>query len=98
MHVVTVTFVTAPERRDAFADAMNTQAQNSLEREPACLKFDVCRNPDDPDTTFLYEIYEDGAAFQDHLASDHFKEFDALVTDWVVSKTVNTWDLVYPGA
>jgi len=59
MYVVTVTFVTAPEHRDAFAKEMNTQAENSLEREPACLRFDVCRNPEDPDTTFLYEIYED---------------------------------------
>jgi len=96
MYVVTVTFVTVPEHRDAFAEAMNIQAENSLEREPACLRFDICRNPDDPDTTFLYEIYEDEAAFQVHLASDHFKEFDALVADWVESKTVNTWDLVYP--
>jgi len=97
MYVVTVTFVTEAEYRDAFAEAMNTQARNSLERETACLRFDVCRDRDDPDTTLLYEIYEDAAAFQDHLASNHFKEFDALVAGWVVSKRVNTWDLVYPG-
>ncbi|MEM7522936.1 MAG: antibiotic biosynthesis monooxygenase [Pseudomonadota bacterium] len=37
---------------------------------------------------FLYEVYDDAAAFDAHLASDHFKDFDAAVAPMVAAKTV----------
>ena len=37
---------------------------------------------------FLYEIYRDRAAFDLHLASDHFRQFDQRSRDLVLSKTV----------
>jgi quinol monooxygenase YgiN len=44
----------------------------------------------------LYEIYDDAPAFDRHLASDHFRDFDAVVAPWVRTKKVETWDLM-PG-
>ena len=44
--------------------------------------------PAGPTHVFLYEIYRDRAAFDLHLASDHFRQFDQRSRDLVVSKTV----------
>ena len=53
---------------------------------------DVCMDQEDKNTIFLYEVYQDRKAFDDHLSSNHFKEFDSAVRDWVESKVVQTWD------
>ena len=45
---------------------------------------------------FLYEIYDDRAAFDAHLASPHFRAFDAEVGPWVQDKQVETGELA-PG-
>ena len=97
MYVVTVVFEVAAHHVEAFATALLAQARNSLEREEGCLRFDVCRDPEKPGTTFLYEIYSNQPAFQAHLNSAHFKEFDRRVADWIVSKTVQTYRLENAG-
>ena len=86
-YVVTVRFTIAPGRRGAFLPQMVQNAQASLTREPGCLVFDVC-TLEDPDAVFLYEVYTDRAAFEAHLASDHFKAFDAATSEMVVRKEV----------
>lgn len=93
MFVVTVTFVVKAEHIDEFAPAMIENARASEELEPGCRQFDVCRDPRDPAVTFLYEVYDDAAAFEAHKGMDHFKSFDAKVTPWLVSKEVKTWTL-----
>ena len=57
-------------------------------------QFDVCFDPDNPCRCVLYERYDDRDAFEVHLASDHFREFDAKVQPWVQSKIVETWEQV----
>ncbi|NIA67432.1 antibiotic biosynthesis monooxygenase [Pelagibius litoralis] len=91
MFVVTVIFEVQASAADAFRSAVLQQAENSLTREKACSRFDVCFDPQRPERVFLYEIYDDRAAFDEHLASDHFADFDRRVAPWVVDKTVNTW-------
>ena len=93
MFVVTVDFQVKPGQEAAFAEAVTRQAANSLAGEADCHRFDVCRDPADAAHVFLYEIYGDKAAFDVHLASDHFKDFDATVKDWLLSKTVGIWEL-----
>ena len=41
-------------------------------QEPGCRKFFVSRSDDDPDQFFLYEEYDDEAAFDAHLKTPHF--------------------------
>ena len=96
MFVVTVTFEVEAAHSADFAAAVTTQAKNSLDLEPDCLRFDVCRDPDRDGRIVLYEIYRDAAAFDLHLASDHFKAFNALVEPWTRSKAVETWHLQAP--
>jgi len=86
-YVVTVVFKAHPERRDAFRVATLENAAASRETEPGCSRFDVCESADGSEI-FLYEIYDDEAAFKAHLATEHFLRFNALVTPWVVEKRV----------
>ena len=91
--VVTVLFEVQPAHWHAFLDAVRTQAATSLSAEAACRQFDVCVPDDDRHVVFLYEIYDDRAAFDAHLATAHFHAFDALVAPWVLRKTVSLWTL-----
>ena len=92
MFVVTVLFELQPGGAGDFEPAMLAQARNSLAAEPDCLQFDVCRNPQREDEFFLYEIYRDRAAFDAHLDSPHYKDFDATVTAMVANKTVDFYE------
>jgi quinol monooxygenase YgiN len=96
VYVVTVEFVIHAGRVTHFRAAVIENARASRESEPGCRQFDVCSAPDDPRTMFLYELYDDRAAFDAHLATAHFKAFDARVAPWVVSKRVRTLARVDP--
>ena len=91
MYVITVEFRIHEDRVEAFREAMLANARSSVDREPGCQQFDVCFDPADPRRVFLYELYTDEAAFQAHLASAHFLEFDERVREWVESKQVASW-------
>lgn len=96
MYVVTVEFVIEPTQAAAFRDAIVANARMSRAAEPGCRQFDVCGPPDDPATIYLYEVYADRAAFDTHLASPHFRAFDAAAGPWVVRKTVRSFDRIDP--
>ena len=91
MFIVTVVFVVKPQHLEQFSARVRQQAKDSVEREADCHRFDVASDIADPCTIFLYEIYSNEQAFEDHLASDHFKSFNVATLDWVESKSVNRW-------
>ena len=92
---VVVTFRAKPEHRAAFRVAMLENAAASRTKEPGCRQFDVCESADGSEI-FLYEIYDDEAAFKAHLATDHYKKFNAQVTPWVAEKRVVTYARLAP--
>jgi quinol monooxygenase YgiN len=89
-YAVIVTFAVQPPYRKAFRDAILENASASRTLEPGCSVFDVCESEDGSEV-YLYEIYDSEAAFREHLATDHFRRFDALVAPWVVDKRVKTY-------
>ena len=98
MFVVVVFFEAKSEHAGEFHEAILANARASYERESGCRQFDVSRDPDDPASFFLYEVYDDAAAFETHKAAEHFKHFDALSAPWTKSKRVLTFErLVAPG-
>ena len=88
MYVVLVHFEIKPDSVDAFTQRVCRQARDSLENEPDCHLFDVCVDPASRGDIVLYEVYENKEAFDEHLASGHFLEFDRDAKDWVKRKTV----------
>lgn len=89
---LTVRFVLRPGALPAFLPLVEANAATSVREEPGCLRFDVCTpeagGPGDGDEVFLYELYEDAAAFDAHLATPHFLAFDAATRDLVADKRV----------
>ena len=94
MFAVVVTFDIKPQYMADFLPAMTENARLSLLDEDGCHQFDVCTDPARPTEVFLYELYTDAAAFDAHLASAHFKAFDALVAPMIAAKDVRTYSQV----
>jgi (4S)-4-hydroxy-5-phosphonooxypentane-2,3-dione isomerase len=90
MHVIVVDFKIKPERLAEFMPLMLENARTSRDTEPGCRVFDVCVDPKKETSVFLYEVYDDRAAFDAHLASAHFKRFDEAVAQMLVAKNVRT--------
>lgn len=91
--VVTVQFGIHPEHYAQFMREMVANARASREREPGCVVFDVCEDPAQPGQVFLYEIYTDAAAFDQHKRETHYLEFDRKVSPWVQQKAITTYRL-----
>ena len=94
MYAVCVTFHIKPERMEAFLCRMLRQAEDSLSVEPDCHRFDVCTSRDSPNRVFLYELYSDRTAFDQHLESSHFAVFDRAVREFIEHKDVRCFETV----
>jgi autoinducer 2-degrading protein len=93
-YVVTVEFDIDPAQFAAFMKLMVENAGASLRDETGCRHFDVCRPRDVANRVFLYEIYDDEAAFQAHLQTPHFKSFAAATTEMITGRRIVACDLV----
>ena len=94
MYVVAVFFEIRPERVNSFSKAVMHIARQSRDLEPGCKTFDVSIDPTDTGSFLVYEIYEDETAFNAHLASRHFTEFNSRIADWVRHKRVLSYELL----
>lgn len=95
--VVTVAFRLRPGHAAAFLALVRDNARASLADEKGCLRFDVCLPAGgDGSEVFLYEIYEGRAAFDAHLASPHYRAFDAATRGMVADKRPLFYDLIPP--
>lgn len=94
MYVVTVVFEAISGRSEALKEALLVQAENSLRYEDSCLRFDVSQDLLKDGRFFLYEIYEDEAAFDAHLESPYYKSFSEATAPMVASKTIERWSLI----
>jgi quinol monooxygenase YgiN len=63
-------------------------ARRSLEREPGCRRFDVLIDAAAPNRIVLYEIYENPAAFDAHMATAHYKVFAAAADELLEGRRV----------
>ena len=64
-----VEFKVVPEHKEAFCTLMRSHAKAALDHEPGCLQFDVMVSREDATRVFLYEIYADQKALDEHMAS-----------------------------
>lgn len=95
MYAVTVLFQIDPSSVEPFMLKMRENASTSLKLEDGCARFDICQDESAPEFVFLYELYSDRAAFDAHLASDHFKNFDSHVGQMIVAKEIRTFNEVW---
>lgn len=88
MFVIVVDFEIARESTHAFMALIRENAEASLRDEPGCRQFDVCVDETDPACVFLYEVYDDEAAFEAHTRSAHYARFAAASGEHVIDKRV----------
>jgi quinol monooxygenase YgiN len=99
MFAICVTFTIKPGKMSEFLPLVRKQAQNSLTLEATCRQFDICTGGDDENELFLYELYDDRAAIDAHLATRHFAEFNAATADFVAGKEIKIFsNVAQPGA
>ena len=89
MFVVFVELTLRPESRDRFIERVRQQARDSLREEKDCHVFDICVDPLRRNRVVLYEIYTNEAAFADHLASSHFRDFERDTETLVSTKKID---------
>lgn len=95
MFSVVVLFDIKPGAEAAFLDLIRQNASASVRDEPGCRQFDVCADPTRPAEVFLYEVYDDEAAFEVHKTTPHFISFDAASAPLIQSKQVHTYSQVF---
>lgn len=83
-----VEFILHDDAVDRFMPLMLNNAKSSLEAEPGCERFDVLHVAGRPQHIVLYELYRDRAAFQEHLKTRHFVEFNAATASLIREKKV----------
>ena len=94
MFVVCVEFEIASPHLDAFLLALRKNARLSLRDEEGCQQFDICQDQQNLASIFLYEIYDDAAAFERHKAAPHYDEFNEAIDGMVLKKTVRLFTIV----
>ena len=72
MLIQSIHFTFAPEDADT-AEAMLRELRESSREEEGVIGFDVARSRDKPNVFALWEQYRDRAAFDAHVATDHYK-------------------------
>lgn len=82
MYVVIAPIQIKPEYREQFIKEMIEDARGSVNNEPGCLRFDIIQDGNDPNRIWLYEVYRDEAAFQEHLRQPHFIRWRDTTQDW----------------
>jgi (4S)-4-hydroxy-5-phosphonooxypentane-2,3-dione isomerase len=93
-YVITVDFFLHPGALDPFLKMIRENARKSVEDEPGCHRFDVMLQKGMPDHILLYEIYQDRAAFDAHIKTKHFAEFNAASAPYVRDKKVVEYEYV----
>jgi (4S)-4-hydroxy-5-phosphonooxypentane-2,3-dione isomerase len=97
-YVILVDFLLKPGSKAEFRRAIDVNARASCATEHGCTRFDVVEPQGEPDRILLYEIYDDRAAFEEHLKTPHLAAFEAASNHLVTKKTVIAGDLVCEGS
>ena len=84
MYMIIAPVQIKPGSRDAFVEAIIGDAIGSVRDEPGCRRFDVIQDADDENRVWLYEAYDDEAAFKAHLETPHFIKFRDATADIIV--------------
>ena len=88
MLAVCVDFEIDPACLDEFLPIMRKNAAASLANEAGCHQFDITQDPQAPTKIFLYELYDDAAAFDLHKQARHYLDFNQAIDGMILAKSV----------
>jgi quinol monooxygenase YgiN len=97
MHILHVQIHIKPEAIDAFREATIENARHTR-REPACRRFDLIQELDDPTRFVLVEIYRDAAGHAAHRETAHYKAWaDKVAPLFAEARTRAIYRNIDPG-
>lgn len=85
MFVNAVDLDIVPAEHDNFLAAIKENGAAAA-KEPGCKRFDILNLGSDPNHFFLYEVYDNEAAFKAHRETDHFKKYAAATAKMVAKR------------
>lgn len=100
MFALFVTIKIKPGHREEFIEATNGDAEGSNNNEPGCLRFEAFADNSDPNTVYLFEVYENREAWEvAHRAAPHYLKWRETVADWFDGdpQRIETTPLYYVG-
>ena len=92
MILITVRTKVKPGTADAYLEA-NRPFLEATRKEPGNKWYEQFRSVDDPDTILTLEAFDDAAAGEAHVSSDHFQQF--LAHDETKPLVTETPDIIY---
>ena len=82
MIFITAVFAVRPEHAERWPEISRSFTE-ATRAEPGCLWFDWSRSLDDPSTYVLVEAFRDGAAGGEHVQSEHFRQAQAELPQYL---------------
>ena len=82
-----------PGQIDNYLAALKENGAASV-HEPGCRAFNIAVSQKDPNHVFVFEVYDNAAAFDAHLQTDHFKKYAATTKDMVAKRDPHPLSLV----
>ena len=86
-----VRFVVKAGKRDEFIDLLRWDAQVAKDREPGTLRLDAWEVEAETDVVYVYEVYTDSEAFDEHAQNEPVKKFSQIM-----SSLIEDWTMVIP--
>ena len=94
MYCIIVKVELKPGTRAQFLPAMLDNARASVSEEPGCMVFDVLEAREERDTFYLYEIYSDQDALQEHKQTPHYQSTRAVINELIEKQSVIRADVL----
>ncbi|WP_459557395.1 putative quinol monooxygenase [Lacunimicrobium album] len=94
MIAVVVKFVVKSQYIDDFRAAIKIHASNTLTNEPGCKQFDVCRDPQNDQIIFLYEVYESPEALAVHQKAPYLAKFGQIAGEMIENRELVNYEII----
>ena len=94
--VLHVELTLKPESRDAYLARARQHRENVRKNEPACQRFEISVEEDNPNLVRLYEVYDDQAAVEHHMQTPYMiayrEETAAMIAERKLTRAIMTHD------
>ena len=89
LYINAVNIDVVPGQIENYLAAIKEVGAAAIKTEPGCSEFNITVSQKDPNHLFIFEVYDNAAAFDAHLKSDHYKKYAAAAKDIVAKREVH---------
>ena len=82
MFIMMANLQATPGHKEELIQALLHQAKEVSDHEPGCTRYDIIQDGGDPNKIWLYEVFQNDAAFQAHIDSPHTARFMETTKAW----------------